>query len=92
MKAVHVVVAGRVQGVSFRDACQHVAQSHAVAGWVRNRDDGNVEAVFSGADETVDALVDWCRTGPSAAQVDSVDTRPLGPEQLSELADHFEVR
>ena len=76
-----VVVEGRVQGVFFRDSCQQAARSAGVGGWVRNRADGNVEAVFEGEPEAVDRMVDWCRQGPRRADVDRVevtDEEPVG--------------
>jgi len=69
----HVTVSGFVQGVSFRVAMRDRARSRGVAGWVRNRSDGAVEAVFEGPEEAVHSLVEWCRRGPSGAEVESVD-------------------
>ena len=83
-----VVVHGRVQGVFFRDSTERQARSRGVAGWVRNRDDGTVEAVFEGEPEAVDALVDFARSGPSRADVRRVDVEEEGPEGLGS----FEVR
>jgi acylphosphatase len=83
-----VVVHGNVQGVFFRDSTEKEAGSRGVAGWVRNRDDGAVEAVFEGDREAVEALVDFCRDGPSRADVDRVDVSDEEPEGLS----GFEVR
>ena len=83
-----VVVHGRVQGVFFRDSTEREARSRGVAGWVRNRDDGTVEAVFEGEPGAVDALVDFARSGPSRAEVRRVDVEEEGPEGL----DSFEVR
>jgi acylphosphatase len=77
-----VVVQGRVQGVFFRDSTRREAASRGVAGWVRNRDDGAVEAVFEGDSEAVDALVAFCRSGPSHADVDRVDVEGEQPEGL----------
>jgi acylphosphatase len=73
---VRVVVEGRVQGVSFRVAVRDRARSRGVAGWVRNRPDGKVEAVFEGPEDAVGSLVDWCRRGPLGAEVESVDSDP----------------
>ena len=76
-----VVVEGRVQGVGFRASCARRAREAGVHGSVRNRHDGCVEAVFEGADEAVDAMVAWCRCGPSTARVQRVrvvDEQPLG--------------
>ena len=83
-----VVVHGNVQGVFFRDSTQKEARSHGVAGWVRNRDDGAVEAVFEGDEQAVAALVEFCRSGPSHADVDRVDVEDEEPEGLA----GFEVR
>ena len=82
------VVHGRVQGVFFRDSTEKEARSRGVAGWVRNRDDGTVEAVFEGDEEAVDALVGFCRDGPSKADVERVDVEDEAPEGL----DGFDVR
>jgi acylphosphatase len=78
-----VVVRGSVQGVFFRDSCRREARSLGVAGWVTNRPDGAVEAVFEGEPEAVAALVEWCRHGPRGAYVESVDDRSEEPEGLS---------
>ena len=67
-----VIVAGRVQGVGFRYSCRTRAEQGGAVGWVRNLPDGRVEAAFEGPAAVVDALVDWCRTGPPLAAVTSV--------------------
>lgn len=83
-KTRRTVVYGRVQGVFFRDSCRRRAAELGVAGWVRNRSDGAVEALFSGAAGDVDAMVAWVHTGPPQAQVSHVqvtDTEaPAGRE------------
>ncbi len=71
-----------MQGVFFRASCQQEAAGHGVAGWVSNRPDGSVEAVFEGADEDVEALVAWCRQGPARAEVSAVDVSEEEPEGL----------
>lgn len=68
-----VIVSGRVQGVFFRDATRRTAQAREVSGWVRNRADGSLEAVFEGDPEAVEALVEFCRSGPSRAEVSAVE-------------------
>ena len=78
-----VVVRGSVQGVFFRDSCRREARSLGVAGWVTNRRDGAVEAIFEGEREPVAALVEWCRHGPLGAHVESVDDSSEEPEGLS---------
>ena len=79
MTRVHVQIRGRVQGVFFRAEARARAESLGVAGWVRNAPDGSVEAVFEGDDQRVDSMVDWCRRGPSGAQVDEVELQPQQP-------------
>jgi acylphosphatase len=83
-----VVVHGRVQGVFFRDSTQKEASSRGVSGWVRNRDDGAVEAVFEGDQDAVEALVDFTRSGPSHADVDRVDVQEEEPEGLKGFEVH----
>ena len=68
----HVLVSGRVQGVFFRHSTQKAARSRGVAGWVRNLPDGRVEACFEGSPQSVDAMIEWCRTGPRHADVNEV--------------------
>ncbi len=72
-------MSGRVQGVFFRDDCRREAIAAGVTGWVRNRVDGRVEAVFEGDPDAVDRLVSWCRTGPPSARVSDVDVIPEDP-------------
>ncbi len=69
MERLHVVVEGRVQGVGFRYAAEREAKRLGLAGWVRNRHDGAVEAVFEGPRDTLEQMLDWCRRGPSFAKV-----------------------
>ena len=83
-----VVVHGDVQGVFFRDTCRRQASSRGVAGWVTNRPDGAVEAVFEGKPDAVSSMVDWCSQGPRGAEVDSVDETTQEPEGLAT----FEIR
>lgn len=75
MKSVRCRVTGRVQGVWFRGSTQDEAQRLGVTGWARNRDDGSVEVVARGADEAVDALVQWLHRGPRLARVDAVQVK-----------------
>jgi acylphosphatase len=83
-----VVVHGHVQGVFFRDTTRRQAQRRGVAGWVSNRPDGAVEAVFEGAPDAVGALVEFCERGPRGAVVQRVEASEEEPEGLS----GFDVR
>jgi acylphosphatase len=84
----HVVVHGYVQGVFFRDSCRREAEKRGVAGWITNRPDGAVEAVFEGDPDDVAALVEFCRRGPRGADVGSVEETSEDPEGLT----GFQVR
>ena len=79
----HVVVYGRVQGVFFRDTTRRHARTAGVAGWVSNRPDGAVEAVFEGPPDAVEALVRFVRDGPRGASVERVDVAEEPVEGLS---------
>jgi acylphosphatase len=83
-----VVARGRVQGVFFRDSTQREARSAGVAGWVTNRSDGAVEAVFEGDDDAVERMVSFVRGGPGHADVEDLEVRDEAPEGLT----GFEVR
>jgi acylphosphatase len=74
-----VRITGRVQGVFFRDSCRREAERRQVAGWVTNADDGSVQAVFEGTADAVEAMIAWCRRGPSAATVDRVEVTDQSP-------------
>ena len=78
-----VVVSGLVQGVFFREETRRRARSLGIAGWVANRPEGTVEAVFEGPREQVESMVGWCSRGPSGARVDDVQVAwedPRGDE------------
>jgi acylphosphatase len=83
-----VLVHGRVQGVGFRVSVARRAEQRGVAGWVRNRPDGAVEAVFEGEPDAVASLVEYCRDGPRGASVERVDVTDEDPEGSAS----FEVR
>jgi acylphosphatase len=84
----HVYVSGKVQGVNFRGALQEEAESQGLNGWVRNLQDGRVEAVFEGDSGMVRRMIEWCESGPSSADVDDVSVEQEAPEGVS----GFEVR
>lgn len=72
--AVRVEIRGRVQGVWYRGWTVDQATSRGLRGWVRNRPDGSVEALFVGSKDKVEAMIEACRTGPPTARVDSVQS------------------
>ncbi|MGO4573683.1 acylphosphatase [Microvirga sp. 2TAF3] len=81
-RSVHVIIHGRVQGVGFRAWAHHQAQLHGLQGWVRNRRDGRVEAVFAGPGELVEVMLRACWQGPRGASVECIEavSDPDNPE------------
>ncbi len=80
MKAVRVIVTGRVQGVFFRGSCKREANKLHIVGWVTNKPDGTVEAMFQGDDKDVDKMVEWSKHGPSMAKVNHILIEPVSPD------------
>lgn len=81
-------VSGTVQGVYYRATTRDTARERGVDGWVRNLEDGRVEAVFEGDPDDVEGMVEWCHTGSPAADVEDVEVEYEDPEGLT----GFEVR
>lgn len=84
--ARHLAVAGRVQGVFYRDWTVQTAQGLGLAGWIRNRRDGSVEAVAIGEAAVVEAFIARCREGSPASRVETVTVRAIEPEPLDGFA------
>ncbi len=82
----HIIVRGKVQGVGYRAWLEGEAVVRNLAGWARNRRDGTVEAVLSGPEDAVTALLARCRHGPGMARVTSVDDEPAGADMLNSRA------
>jgi acylphosphatase len=79
----HLIIRGRVQGVGYRAFVEDVALDHGLAGWVRNRRNGAVEAVFVGSPAAVAQVAAACRRGPPGARVDSVEEREATQDELA---------
>jgi acylphosphatase len=86
---VRVIIVGRVQGVFFRYHTQEMAYQLDLKGWVKNRRDGSVEAVFEGDKEKVDQIIQWCHQGPPEARVTKVH---LNWEEYVGEFDEFSIR
>lgn len=84
----HVFVSGNVQGVFYRANTREQAQERNIDGWVKNLADGRVEAVFEGAESTVESMIGWCHEGSPAADVSDAAVSYEEPEGLS----GFEIR
>ena len=80
----HIVVGGRVQGVGFRAFVEHHAIQRNLNGWVRNRRDGTVEAVFAGPSDSVNGMIRACEIGPLSGRVDTLDQRDGTEAELAE--------
>jgi acylphosphatase len=78
----HVVIRGRVQGVGFRAWIEYEALKRDMAGWVRNRRDGSVEAVFAGPADVVAAMIETSREGPPGSRVDTIEEQADGQGAL----------
>ncbi len=72
MVRARLLISGAVQGVGYRYSCRREAGARGLSGWVRNLPDGRVEALLQGPEETVQAMIAWCRRGPSDAEVADV--------------------
>jgi len=84
----HVFVSGRVQGVYYRATTRETAREHGVNGWVKNLDDGRVEAVFEGPEDAVESMIEFCHEGSRAASVEDVTVEFEEPQGQN----GFEIR
>jgi acylphosphatase len=81
--ARRVIIRGHVQGVGFRAWTEQMARGHGLAGWVRNRRDGSVEALFAGRAAEVLDMIAACRRGPPSARVETIDEHPATAQELA---------
>ena len=85
---VHVYISGNVQGVFFRANTESKASELGLRGWVRNLDDGRVEALFEGPKDKIDEMVEWCRMGPIGSRVDNVE---VSEEEIDSEFEDFHI-
>jgi len=78
-KNVHVIISGRVQGVWFRASTKQKAEQLELTGWVRNTQDGCVEAIFEGEEDHIKDMLDWCNQGPPLAKIEKVIVKNQNP-------------
>ena len=88
MKRIRIFVYGKVQGVFFRYHTRRKAQSLGIKGWVKNREDGSVEILADGMEETLKNFVRWCRLGPPDARVEKIE---IIEEKIKEKINDFEI-
>ena len=86
MRATHLIIHGRVQGVFYRDWTVRNARELGLAGWVRNRSDGTVEAHLEGDDSAVQRMIAAMQAGPPRAQVERIEQREVEPQGLEGFA------
>ncbi|WP_182353961.1 acylphosphatase [Flaviflexus huanghaiensis] len=91
MRVVATTITGRVQGVGYRYSAARRARELKLAGWVRNTEDGSVEALLIGEDASVAKMLDWCAVGPPAARVAAVHTADLEPGDYADVSG-FDIR
>lgn len=82
MPTKHLLIKGKVQGVFFRATARDVAQQLGIAGWIRNTEEGHVEALVSGTDYQVNDFISWCWQGPPGAVVTAVEVADAAPEEM----------
>ena len=87
---VHVVISGRVQGVWFRASTKEKADQLGLTGWVKNTNDGNVEAVFEGEEKFVQEMLNWCHQGPRHSKVENVEIKKQ--QESSNVFNDFSIR
>lgn len=83
MPTVHIIIKGKVQGVFYRATAKKTADELGLKGWVKNKDDGAVELLISGPQESINKMVTWCKAGPKGAAVSSVQATPVNEEMFS---------
>ena len=85
MFTIHLLIKGKVQGVFYRATARSVANRLGITGWIRNTDDGDVEAVISGNGEITQHFIDWCWQGPEKAMVTDVQVREMPEQKFSDF-------
>jgi acylphosphatase len=85
MKTVSITVKGKVQGVFYRQSTKEKAGELGITGKVSNLDNGNVEVIASGSEESINQFIEWCRKGPAKAIVTSLEIKELPPEPFSQF-------
>ena len=88
-KAYHIIISGRVQGISFRHYAKEKARLYGISGWVRNLITGQIEIFAQGSNPQLDMFMEWCGHGPEGCEIDDIDT---SEHPLEEDLDEFDIR
>jgi acylphosphatase len=83
MPTKHLLIKGKVQGVFYRASAKEAAEKLGVSGWIRNTDEGAVEAMASGTEAQVQEFIRWCWQGPARAEVKQVAVQDMSDEQFT---------
>ncbi len=86
MQTVHLLIKGRVQGVFYRASAKKAAGEHKLTGWIKNTEEGFVEIVATGSNEQIKSFVDWCRQGPTLAQVSEVIVSEIKEQHFNDFS------
>ena len=85
MRTVHLTISGRVQGVFFRAEAKDNALLYNIKGWIKNTNEGDVEAIVTGQEKDIEKFITWCHRGPEKAHVTDVSVTPLEKQIFSEF-------
>ena len=83
---MHLLIKGKVQGVFYRATAKTVAKTIGVTGWIKNTDEGYVEAIVAGTDSQLQKFIDWCRQGPSGAIITNVSVKEIAEELFEKFS------
>ena len=81
MKTYKIVISGEVQGINFRFFTKKKADELGIKGYIKNLENGNVEAIFQGDEDSIKKIINWCKKGPSSAKVDSIEINQIKLEK-----------
>lgn len=86
MTTMHVIIKGKVQGVFYRATAKEVAQNLKISGWIKNTDEGHVEAVISGSEDKLQQFIVWCKQGPSGAIITHVHAEEISEQSFERFS------
>jgi acylphosphatase len=85
MPTVHLTIKGKVQGVFYRASAREMAEKFCITGWIKNTVEGNVEALVSGSQHSLDSFINWCWQGPSRSRVESVEVKKMEEKTFNDF-------
>lgn len=85
MQSYHLIIIGKVQGVFFRQTAKEIASKYSLTGWIQNNDDGNVEAVICGEENSAKEFIKWSKAGPALASVEKVEVNKIETQSFTDF-------